>query len=390
VSVSTIDPTPRTAGPLRDRDLDKALVEFGVDAHRLLDADLPDPDGQSFGCASALITTVAKLCVEELRAARRRSGRTTALSELAMRGAQIDGALRSRDLRRRRAALAGVETALGRLRSISTPDDIADAVCGELVRSCGFSRAMLSRVTDGVWRPASAHFAHRAISESDRLWMASVEVPLSAMVLERELLEAGRPAFVINAQDDPRSLREFVVGTGTSSYVVAPIVPAGRVIGLIHADFFPSSREVDDVDAHLLGAFADGFGRIYERAVLLERLKRERDHVRQTLKSTEQIMDNLARAEVELVRHADERSSASAATTLAMTGGSAEIDELLTAREREVMGLLVTGQTNGAIAERLVISEGTVKSHVKQILRKLGAVNRSEVIARYLGMSSQG
>jgi DNA-binding CsgD family transcriptional regulator len=34
----------------------------------------------------------------------------------------------------------------------------------------------------------------------------------------------------------------------------------------------------------------------------------------------------------------------------------------------------------------LVISEGTVKSHVKQILRKIGAVNRSEAIARYLGM----
>jgi len=63
---------------------------------------------------------------------------------------------------------------------------------------------------------------------------------------------------------------------------------------------------------------------------------------------------------------------------------------LLTTREREVIALLVTGQANSAIAERLVISEGTVKSHVKQILRKLGAVNRSEVIARYLGMIGAG
>jgi DNA-binding NarL/FixJ family response regulator len=37
-------------------------------------------------------------------------------------------------------------------------------------------------------------------------------------------------------------------------------------------------------------------------------------------------------------------------------------------------------------SSRLVISEGTVKSHVKQILRKIGAANRSEAIARYLGM----
>jgi DNA-binding CsgD family transcriptional regulator len=386
VSVSTLDPTPRTAGPIRDRDLQRALTEFAADARRLLDADLPVPESDELaaGCAGALITAVAVLSVEELRAARRRSSRTAALCELAMRGA-----LRSRDLRRRRAALAGVETALGRLRSIASPDEITHAVCGELVRSCGFSRVMLSRVTDSVWRPWVAHFAHREILASDEEWMSSTEIPFSAMILERELLEAGRPACVVDAQSDPRTLKSFVAATGTSSYVVAPIVPAGRVIGLIHADYFPSDRRADEVDAHLLGAFADGFGRVYERAVLLERLKRERNHVRETLKSTEMIMDNLARAEVELVRHADERSSASAATTLAMTGGSAEIDELLTAREREVMGLLVTGQTNSAIAERLVISEGTVKSHVKQILRKLGAVNRSEVIARYLGMMSQ-
>jgi DNA-binding NarL/FixJ family response regulator len=66
------------------------------------------------------------------------------------------------------------------------------------------------------------------------------------------------------------------------------------------------------------------------------------------------------------------------------------MDELLTPREREVLSLIVSGQSNGAIAGRLVISEGTVKSHVKQILRKLGAVNRSEAIARYLGMLGSG
>jgi DNA-binding NarL/FixJ family response regulator len=124
--------------------------------------------------------------------------------------------------------------------------------------------------------------------------------------------------------------------------------------------------------------------------VLLERLRRDRDHVRETLRSAEAVMDNLARAELELVRHADERSSAETATALALTGETKAMDELLTPREREVIALLVTGQTNSAIAERLVISEGTVKSHVKQILRKLGAVNRSEVIARYLGMVGSG
>lgn len=42
------------------------------------------------------------------------------------------------------------------------------------------------------------------------------------------------------------------------------------------------------------------------------------------------------------------------------------------------------GHTNARIARRLVISEGTVKSHVKHILRKLGAANRAEAVARWL------
>ena len=65
---------------------------------------------------------------------------------------------------------------------------------------------------------------------------------------------------------------------------------------------------------------------------------------------------------------------------------SEAIDELLTSREREVLQLMVKGCSNGVIAERLVIREGTVKSHVKHILRKVGAVNRAEAISRYLGM----
>jgi DNA-binding CsgD family transcriptional regulator len=235
-----------------------------------------------------------------------------------------------------------------------------------------------------------AHFSHRKVTADDVEWMATFEIPMKSMVLEREVLDTGRSAFVGDSLTDPRAYRAFAEQTGARSYAVAPIMPHGRVIGLLHADFYPTTRAVDEVDAHILGAFADGFGRIYERTVLLQRLAEERDQVREMLRQTETMMDNLARAELELVRHADERSAISAAATLALTSTTTELDEVLTAREREVMALLVTGQTNSAIAERLVISEGTVKSHVKQILRKLGAVNRSELIARYLGLMSEG
>jgi DNA-binding NarL/FixJ family response regulator len=49
---------------------------------------------------------------------------------------------------------------------------------------------------------------------------------------------------------------------------------------------------------------------------------------------------------------------------------------------------MATGETNAGVAARLIISEGTVKSHVKHILRKLAAANRAEAVCRYLRMES--
>jgi LuxR family maltose regulon positive regulatory protein len=56
--------------------------------------------------------------------------------------------------------------------------------------------------------------------------------------------------------------------------------------------------------------------------------------------------------------------------------------ELLTPREREVLSLLALGLPNRAIAEHLVTSEATVKSHVHHLIDKLGVRNRAEVPVR--------
>ena len=60
----------------------------------------------------------------------------------------------------------------------------------------------------------------------------------------------------------------------------------------------------------------------------------------------------------------------------------------LTDTEKEVLRMMVEGQTNSQIAERLVTSNSTIKFHVGNILRKLGATNRTEAgalaLRRYL------
>lgn len=53
----------------------------------------------------------------------------------------------------------------------------------------------------------------------------------------------------------------------------------------------------------------------------------------------------------------------------------------LTAREREVLALLVKGSSNADIAERLAIGESTAKFHVSNILSKLHVSSRAEAIA---------
>ena len=60
------------------------------------------------------------------------------------------------------------------------------------------------------------------------------------------------------------------------------------------------------------------------------------------------------------------------------------IEEALTPREIEVLELLAEGLPNKGIAERLGISDQTVKFHVASICGKLGASNRTDAVRRGL------
>jgi DNA-binding NarL/FixJ family response regulator len=56
-------------------------------------------------------------------------------------------------------------------------------------------------------------------------------------------------------------------------------------------------------------------------------------------------------------------------------------EDMLTAREREILQLLADGMSNADVAQRLFISQETVKSHVRHILAKLEADTRTHAVA---------
>jgi len=68
------------------------------------------------------------------------------------------------------------------------------------------------------------------------------------------------------------------------------------------------------------------------------------------------------------------------AAVAAPAPAAAELPDELTPREAEVLTLIAEGLTNTEIAERLVVSAATVKSHVNHIFAKIGARDRAQAV----------
>jgi DNA-binding CsgD family transcriptional regulator len=233
---------------------------------------------------------------------------------------------------------------------------------------------VLSKVERRSWKPLIL----RNLGESaPPPWFSewiNQPVPLTDTAPEAQILSRRRPSLVYDTSNAP-VYRPLIVAAGQSrSYVVAPLILGSEVIGFLHTDHHPLPRRVDESDRDVLWAFADGFSHIHERAVLLERLRAQRESVRELFFGAVDRIDELCESGVESARMAEDID-----TGPGVGRGSGAVE--LTEREAEVFALMATGATNQAIADRLVITEGTVKSHVKHILRKYGAINRAQAIA---------
>lgn len=293
--------------------------------------------------------------------------------------------LAQRMVDRRLGALVGLQEALAGLRRVDSSAAILQVAVRELAHACGFDRANLFKVHDGRMVMEAAYWQGDPGGAQEMLEYGRAHAPrLDHMLLETEMIRRRAPCLVLDAPNDPRVPRDLADFARTRSYVAAPIMPAGKVIGFVHADCLYSGRRCDALDRDLVWAFAEGFGYAFERTVMVERLRRQRDRARTALLSTVEIIDDIAEDELRLTRAetGDAISSRTAAGRLIQP--EVPIEAALTRREIEVVRLMATGMTNKAIADELVVTVGTVKAHVKHILKKFRAANRAEAVSRYM------
>jgi DNA-binding CsgD family transcriptional regulator len=260
-------------------------------------------------------------------------------------------------------AFERVRAALLRLGEAGPLSEIVERAPAEAAAAIELDRVLLSRVDDGVLVAEALHGADVLSS------LQEAPVKLGYPLIEGEMLRRRRAQIVTEADSDP-SRQAFSDAMGWRSYVAAPIVLETRVIGFFHGD--RAEGELRRLDLEALRRFAEGFAVIYERAVLQRRLRIQRHELRQVASWADARISELSDGVIDL---AHDREAA---------------DDLLTRREIDVMEHMVRGETNADIARALVVSEGTVKFHVKNILRKLNASNRAEATSRYLRLAMRG
>jgi DNA-binding CsgD family transcriptional regulator len=308
---------------------------------------------------------------------------TAALLEAIYEIGELRGDLRERDVTERLEVLTRIRESMEVLHDCKTPEQLIEAAPGEVCRALGFSRAMISRIKGSRWVPEVYEGLPHLdpTDEAFKNWIESADTPLEHMLVETEMVRRRMPVLIPNPSEDPRTWTELVRRGMTPAYVAAPIIPEGRPIGFFHADKV-GQTPVTIEDRNNLFEFAEAFGLVYHRAVLVERLDQQRAQLHEAFGAAEAMIEELHTTELELSRTTNITPQSGSGALF--RPAESRLDALLTRREREVLELITSGATNVRIAEQLVISEGTVKSHVKHILRKLRVGNRAEAVSRYL------
>jgi DNA-binding CsgD family transcriptional regulator len=358
----------------------EAVIAAATDHLALPPLDLPPT---SLGCR---LDDLRRRLEQRIAMSAEPTDDSEASAELLISILRVRCELLDHDLSRRVKCLSEIRNALGELRGLS-PREMILAAPVVLSREFGFARTMISTVRGSVWLPQHLYIEDEGADPYSRPFLDYVHggahIQLADAPLETELIRKRCGAFVPSPRDDKRTFKEIVNVSGCCGYIAAPITVGGRAIGMLHADR-PEPDGVVTMD-HLdqLEAFAECLAVAFESAVLEE--KAAQQHVE---------VENLCANVDELLR----RSARPALWSLSGAAPGQRPDAhyhrdqpavpSLTAREREIMSYVATGATNGQIARCLVISEGTVKSHLKHIARKLNTSSRAAAVAVYAGIAT--
>lgn len=261
-----------------------------------------------------------------------------------------------------------IRHAVDSLRGTSSREIIKTAMT-LLCRDFGFTRVMVSTVREHDWLPRHLH-GRASASGSFQGFPIGVPVRLEDSEAEAALIR-GRHGVVVSRP----------TASARQDYLAAPITVGGNVIGMLHADFpeAPDTTVMEQFD--LLEAFAECLAVVYERAVLEEKVSQQRVEVDKLCATMDQLMTRPTPDSAAL-------SVAGASGPVGEPASDRAAAAELTAREREVMSYVATGATNRDIARCLLISEGTVKSHLKRIAEKFSTTNRAAALAMYLTMDA--
>ncbi|MEU7811936.1 LuxR C-terminal-related transcriptional regulator [Pseudonocardia sp. NPDC049154] len=371
--------------PCEDHDASVLLVRTEETISAVADLARRDPDATVPAYAvDTLQAAVDRLRVGE-RYLRRRlaesggaAGPDAEVLALLVRVQSLRLVISEAQVHRRAAVTAELHRSLTRLRSGLSMPDLLRQIPLELGQ-LGFSRSLVSDLRGTTWAPRSA-FVHYDESLAAALVEVGSAIPgrIGREVPETEMVRARHSVLVRDAQNNPRIHRELISLADTRDYAGAPVVVHGTVVGLLHVDRYDQADAVDSADRDLLGLFADGVGLAFERARYQERFSALKRQFERQITGIDELFygsggwnapaEPADPQQIEQVTHPY------------LSGGP--LGEL-TRRELEVLRHLAGGATNQDIADRLVVSTGTVKTHVKSVLRKLGAANRAEAAARF-------